>query len=51
MRHIIVEFGAYGDVADFEVEDTATEDEICVTAWEYVTEFASMEWSFREEEK
>ena len=51
MKHVIVEFGAYGDIADFEIEDDATEEVISSEVWNYIEEFASMEWSFRIEDE
>ena len=51
MKRVIVEFGMYGDVADFEVEDDATEDAISSEAWAILEEFVSMVWSYRIEDK
>ncbi len=51
MKRVIVEFGAYGDIADFEVEDDATEEAISSTAWDLLEEFASTEWSYRIEDE
>ena len=47
MKRVIVEFGAYGDIADFEIEDDVTEDTISSEAWAALEEFISMEWSYR----
>lgn len=51
MKRVTVEFGAYGDVADFEIEDDATEDSISSEAWALLEEFVSMEWNYRIEDK
>lgn len=51
MKHVIVEFGAYGDIDDFEIDDNVTEEAIASEAWNCVEEFASMEWSFRIEDE
>lgn len=51
MKRVIIEFGAYGDVADFEIEDDATEDAISSEAWTLLEEFVSMEWSYRIEDE
>lgn len=43
MARIYVEFGAYGAIGDFEVEEGMTQEEMCNTAWEITEEFAANE--------
>lgn len=50
MKRVVVQFGAYGDIADFEITENVTEDDINSEAWDLVEEFASTEWSWRIEE-
>ena len=51
MRRVIVEFGAYGDIGDFEITEDMTEEDISAEAWNIVEEFVAGEgYSYRIED-
>ena len=50
-RRVFVEFGAYGDIGDFEITEDMMEADISAEAWDIVKEFVIGEgYSYRIEE-
>ena len=41
MAHCFVEFGAYGAIGDFEIDENMTQQDINDICWEIVEEFAN----------